>query len=113
MGKLDGQDDGLLQRLLGHLEPRDVIPADVGLVYEDRARETRAQLFHLGILIAVIVVLPESGRRAPSRHRSALHQVGDGETLTSSLHHRVRHSPSHLLLSLVAHAFHLLVTGVP
>lgn len=38
MGKLDGQDDGLLQRLLGHLEPRDVIPADVGFVYEDRAR---------------------------------------------------------------------------
>jgi hypothetical protein len=28
MGKLDGQDDGLLQRLLGHLEPRDVIPAE-------------------------------------------------------------------------------------
>jgi hypothetical protein len=64
-------------------------------------------------LIALIVVLPESGRRAPSRHRSALHQAGDGEALTSSLHHRVHHSPFHLHQSLAAHAFHLLVIGVP
>ena len=63
MGKLDGQDDGLLQRLLGHLESRDVIPTDVGLVDEDRARETCAQLFHLGVLVAVVIVLPETTAR--------------------------------------------------
>ncbi len=71
MGKLDGQDDGLLQRLLGHLEPRDVVPADIRLVHEDRARETRAQLFHLWI--AILVVLSRNPR-APSR--SATTQVG-------------------------------------
>ena len=63
MGKLDGQDDGLLQRLLGHLESRDVVPTDVGLVDEDRTRETCAQLFHLGILVAAVVILPETTPR--------------------------------------------------
>ena len=59
MGKFNWQNDGLLQRLLGDLEPRDVIPADVRLVNEDRARETGAELFHLRILVAILVVLPE------------------------------------------------------
>jgi hypothetical protein len=59
MWKLDGQNDGLFQRLFGHLEPRDVIPADVGLVDEDRACKTGAKLLHLGILVAILIVLPE------------------------------------------------------
>lgn len=63
MGKLDWQDDGLLQRFLGHLESRDVVPTDVGLVDEDRARETCAQLFHFGILVTVVVILPETTPR--------------------------------------------------
>jgi|SRR5712671_4123042 len=66
MGKLDGQDDGLFQRLFGHLEPSNVVPADVGLVYKDRAREAGAQFFHLWV--AILVVLPKITRasRPPS-----------------------------------------------
>jgi hypothetical protein len=110
MGKLDGQDDGLLQRLLGHLEPRDVVPADVGLVDEDRTREACAQLFHLRILIAVITILSETVRAR--RHVVVLHN-GWMEKLTSCPHHRDPHSPFHSLLSLVARAFRLLAINVP
>jgi hypothetical protein len=55
--KLDGQDDGLLQRLLRTLEACDVVPRDVGALGEDRAREPGAELLCLRI-DPVLVVLP-------------------------------------------------------
>lgn len=67
MGKFDWQNDGLLQRLFGDLEPRDVIPTDVRFVNEDRAREIGAELFHLRILVAILIVLPEFPRASRSR----------------------------------------------
>jgi hypothetical protein len=76
MGKLDRQNDSLFERLLGHLEPGDVIPADVGLVNEDRACETGAKLFHLRILVAILIVLP-AFPRAP-RSRSAQYTIKRG-----------------------------------
>jgi hypothetical protein len=58
MRKLDWQDDSLLQRLFGGLEPRDVVPANVRLVDKYRAREACAELLHLGVLVAVLFILP-------------------------------------------------------
>jgi hypothetical protein len=59
MGEFNRKDDSLLQRLFGDLEPRDVIPANVRLVDEDRTRKTGAELFHFRILVAILIVLPE------------------------------------------------------
>jgi len=67
MGEFNWQNDGLLQRLFSDLEPRNVIPADVRLVNEDRARKTGAELFHLGILVAILIVLPEFPRASRGR----------------------------------------------
>ena len=69
MGKFNRQNDCLLQRFFGDLETRNVIPADVRLVNEDRARETGAEFLHLRILVAIIIILPEFPRA--SRGRSA------------------------------------------
>jgi hypothetical protein len=58
MRKLDRQDDGLLQRLFGGLEPRDVVPANVRLVDKYSAREACAELLHLGVLVSILIILP-------------------------------------------------------
>lgn len=51
----DGHDDGLLQRLLGHIQSGDVGPFDVGFLHDDRSFQLGHHLLLLGI-IAVIVV---------------------------------------------------------
>ena len=35
MGDLDGEDDGFLEGLLGHLQPRHVVPLNVGLLHHN------------------------------------------------------------------------------
>lgn len=56
MGELDGQDDGLLEGLLGRIQPGDVLPLDVGLVGQDGARQGGAQLLGLCVFVVVLSV---------------------------------------------------------
>jgi len=76
VGEFDWKNDSLLQRLFSNLKPRDVIPADVGFIDKDRARETGTELFHLRILVAILIVLPEIPRT--SRPRSARYTIKSG-----------------------------------
>lgn len=56
MGELDREDDGLLQRLLGALQARHILPLDVRLILQDGARERIAQLLVLGVAVALVLL---------------------------------------------------------
>lgn len=56
MGEFDRKDDGFLQRRLGALQARDVVPFHVGFLGEDRARETSAEFLEIRVLIVVATV---------------------------------------------------------
>ena len=55
VGELDGQQDGLLEGLLGALEPGHVVPLDVGPLLQDGAGEGVAQL--LGVLVEALAAV--------------------------------------------------------
>src|SRR6266702_1143573 len=106
MRKLDWQDDCLLQRLFGDLEPRAVVPANVRLVDKYSAREACTELLHLRVLFSILVVLPVIRRVL---HALVLNEVRIQRVaaLTFCPPHRVPRSPSRSLLSPVERAFHL------
>ena len=48
LGELDGEDDSLLQSLLGSLETRDIVPLDIGALGDNGLGQGTS---HLGLLL--------------------------------------------------------------
>jgi len=80
LGKLDGKNDRLLERLLGLLETGDIVPTDVGRLGDNRARQRAAQLLDLGVVPVLAAFTdtraaslgPPAARRADFCSRSLL-----------------------------------------
>lgn len=51
--ELDGQNNGLLQRLLGSLEAGDVIPLHIWFIGDDSTRETCSQLLDFRVRVVI------------------------------------------------------------
>lgn len=89
MRKLDGEDDGLFERLFRLREPGNVRPLHVGRLGHDRRREPRAQLLDLrvGVVVfAVGAVAPAARPRRPADGpRPARRRDGGARTLLRRL----------------------------
>ena len=106
--KLDGQQYGLLQRLLGTFETSNIVPFDVGPVLQNGARECATQLLAVLVersalaVLAVLALACAAGRGAVSADHAGFLAlgVGVGEVrfeLLGAIHVLAGLLPDHLL----------------
>mmetsp|Transcript_17119 Transcript_17119/g.65324 ORF Transcript_17119/g.65324 Transcript_17119/m.65324 type:complete len:308 (-) Transcript_17119:56-979(-) len=110
-----GQDDGLLQGLLGRVQARHILPADIGLLGHDGTAQGRLQALRFVVLLGGVLFLGHGraalGRRGVGRLLAVQHGLEVLRALHVA-HHALRHGLAHRGVLLILQGVDEVVQGL-